>query len=89
MDERLTEGKGVGEASEGFMEESQKMVGPSVFWSLIVVAGFLGWMGSAIGFILFMLRPKENKRYLGFPALTWIGLLFVFFAFWIIGMMKA
>jgi len=67
----------------------QNRVSPSIFWTIILEIGFLGWVGSVIGFIIFILGRKGESKYLTFSSLTWIGLIFVFFALWIVGMMKA
>ena len=69
--------------------QSQERVSPSIFWSIILEIGFLGWIGSVIGFIIFILGRKGEGRYLHYSAFIWIGLTFVFFALWVLGMMKA
>jgi len=71
------------------LPQSQKGVSPSIVWSIIVEIGFLGWIGSVIGFIMYTLGRKGESKYWTSLTLTWIGLTFVFFALWIIGMMKA
>lgn len=69
--------------------ESQKTVPPDVFWSVVLEIGFLGWIGSVIGFIMFAIRRREGPEKSTYLSFVWIGLAFVFFALWIVGMMKA
>ncbi len=71
------------------MPQSKEIVSPSIFWSIILEIGFLGWIGSVIGFIIFILGRKGEGRYFHYHAFIWIGLTFVFFALWVVGMMKA
>lgn len=57
---------------------------PSVGWSLILIIGFFGWVGSTIGFI-FQGITKENrldKR----KALFWGVTIVIFYAFWVLGL---
>ncbi|MBN2384058.1 hypothetical protein JXQ70_14375 [bacterium] len=57
---------------------------PSLGWTIILLAGFLGWIGSTIGFI-FQGITKDNRLNKK-KALTW-GLLIVFFyALWVAGL---
>jgi len=72
-----------------YLSERKKSPSPNIFWTIFLEIGFLGWIGSVIGFILFPLRRKKETKYSTFSSLVWIGLTIVFFAFWIIGMMKA
>ena len=73
----------------GFITKRQKDPSPKIFWTILLEIGFLGWVGSVIGFIMFPLRRKEENQSLTSSFLVWIGLTIVFFAFWIFGMMKA
>lgn len=59
----------------------------SNMWAAVVEIGFLGWIGSTIGFI-FRAINKENK-FVGKKALFWGGLIAVFYTLWIIGLVKA
>ncbi len=68
---------------------NQKSTSPIILWTLVLEIGFLGWIGSVIGFIMFGLRPENeggNRASLNF---LWIMLAVVFFILWIVGMMKA
>lgn len=60
---------------------------PSVLWSIIVEIGFLGWIGSAIGFIFRVFSGQ--KGFNPTRAVFWGILLIFFYAFWIIGMLNA
>jgi hypothetical protein len=56
-------------------------------WAAVVEIGFLGWIGATIGFI-FRAISKENK-FVGKKALFWGVLMGVFYALWIVGLVKA
>ena len=60
---------------------------PDVFWSIFLEIGFLGWIGCAIGFIFRVFTGE--KGFNGRRALLWGGLIVVFYAMWILGMMRA
>lgn len=57
---------------------------PSVGWTIVLLIGFFGWIGSTVGFI-FQGITRENrlnkKR-----ALMWGLLIVVFYAMWIAGL---
>lgn len=67
----------------------QKPTTPSTLWSIIVEIGFLGWIGSVIGFIMFACKGDRKVRLLASKGLAWASLALIFFALWIVGMMKA
>ena len=67
----------------------QKATTPSTLWSIIVVIGFLGWIGSAIGFIMLACKGDREVRLFGSRGVTWVSLALIFFALWLVGMMKA
>jgi hypothetical protein len=69
--------------------ESQDVESPVIFWSIIVEIGFLGWIGSVIGLIMFALKRKGAGKLLSSLSLPWAGLALVFFALWIVGLFKA
>jgi len=71
------------------IHQSQEILPPSIFWSIILEIGLLGWIGSVIAFIMFTFRPKGESRYSIRSIIMWIGITCVFFALWIVGMMKA
>ena len=77
-----------GSAEKG-LPADQKSLPPSIFWSIMVEIGFLGWIGSVIAFITFVLRKKAEPVSHVFSASIWIGLIVVFFALWVVGMMRA
>lgn len=56
-------------------------------WAVLVVLGFLGWIGCAIGFIFgaFEKEGRFNNR----KALYWGSAVVACYAVWIIGMMNA
>lgn len=56
-------------------------------WAILVLVGFLGWIGCTIGFIFGAFEKQgrfNNKR-----ALKWGALVVVCYALWIVGMMNA
>ena len=56
-------------------------------WAAVVEIGFLGWVGSAVGFI-FRALDRDGK-FIGRKALFWGISLAVFYTLWIIGMLSA
>ena len=42
--------------------KNQNSPPPGVVWTILLEIGFLGWVGSIIGFILIPLRAKERKK---------------------------
>jgi hypothetical protein len=62
---------------------------PDAFWSVVVVLGFLGWVGSVIGLILRVLGPGRGSGNPGVSVIRWAGLIVIFFILWIWGMFKA
>jgi hypothetical protein len=77
------------EVSAAEVSRDQAVPGPDIFWSIVVVGGFLGWVGSVAAFILSAFKPREECALRHFPSLAWIGIALVFFALWIVGMMRA
>ena len=67
---------------------TQRFPVPDVFWSLVVEAGFLGWIGCLIVLILRLMGAEKSVRYSRAPV-AWGGLAVVFFGLWILGMMRA
>ena len=61
---------------------------PSTLWSIAVAVGFLGWIGSVIGFVLCACRGEKRLRLSSCPTLLWAGITLSFFALWIVGMIK-
>ena len=69
--------------------DSAETNAPDVLWSLLLIVGFLGWIGTAIGLIISPFRADSEKGIFNFSTLKWIVLWAAFFALWIFGMMKA
>lgn len=67
----------------------QKATSPSTLWSIIVEIGFLGWIGSVIGFIMFACKGDRKVKLSVSQGVAWASLALIFFALWIVGMMKA
>lgn len=86
------EGRGTSEDSASLKEEllqEQNVASPSVPWTIVLEFGFLGWVGSVIGFIVFRLRHKKDGVYPASTSLLWFILFVCFFGLWVVGMMKA
>ena len=62
---------------------------PSVFWTIVLEVGFIGWIGSAIGFLMLSLRGGQTVRLRSAPAIFWGLMVVAFYALWIIGMLRA
>jgi len=62
---------------------------PSTLWSIAVGVGFLGWIGSVIGFVMSACKGDNRLRLSPSPALIWAGITLSFFALWIVGMIRA
>ena len=74
---------------KGPISDDPQVSGPDIFWSIILLFGFLGWVGSVIAFILWGGRASYGDRILNASNFKWIGLWAVCFAAWIVGMVKA
>ncbi|MFC1852810.1 hypothetical protein ACFL27_21645 [candidate division CSSED10-310 bacterium] len=57
---------------------------PSIEWSLILIIGFFGWIGSTIGFI-FRGITQENRLHKK-RAFRWGILIVFFYALWVLGL---
>ncbi len=77
------------ELAEISVFDNPQVKGPDILWSIILLTGLLGWIGSAIGFIMSGFRTFQETMPLSFSKFKWIVLWAVFFAIWIVGMMKA
>ena len=69
--------------------ERQKAKRVSTLWRMIVEIGFLGWIGSTLGFIIFACKDDRKATFLTCRGLWWSSIALIFFALWIIGMVKA
>ena len=65
----------------------RERTGPDPAWSIVLVAGFLGWIGSGFGFIWKVLGGEARGRMR--RALVWGTGFAGFFLMWIMGMMRA
>jgi hypothetical protein len=68
---------------------SENEAAPHTLWSMVLLLGLLGWVGSTIGFILFACKGNGTWRISRAPGLLWGSLALVCFALWLVGMMKA
>mgnify|MGYP000975965433 CR=1 FL=1 len=59
----------------------------STFWSLIVVFGFFGWIGSTVALIFRGI--DDNNRLVKRKALFWGIMIVVCYALWVTGLMNA
>jgi hypothetical protein len=75
--------------SEEIKVQTEKGSSPDVFWTVVLEVGFLGWVGSLFGFIFVKWGPRKGSQKLLYKTLASIASAVVFFAIWIIGMMKA
>ena len=82
-------GLSVGDLSDLSVLENPQVKGPDVLWSIILLTGLLGWIGSVIGFIMSGFRASYKTSLLSLSNFKWILLWAVFFAIWVVGMMKA
>jgi hypothetical protein len=71
------------------LSKDQESTAPRILWTVILEIGFLGWIGSLICFIMFVLRRKREADSLTLSSFIWITLAAIFFTLWIVGMMKA
>ncbi len=61
---------------------------PDTSWSIVVVIGFLGWVSAVLIFIWRAFYEGSVKIKLK-PGLFWGSVVILFYALWIIGMMRA
>ena len=59
---------------------------PDVGWSVVVVIGFLGWIGSLLGLILVLFRQGEVR---GGKGIFLFGFSLLCFILWLVSMTKA
>ena len=74
---------------KGSVFDDPQVRGPDIFWSIILLTGLLGWIGSAIAFLMSGFRASQENKVLNVSNFKWIALWAVCFAVWIVGMVKA
>jgi hypothetical protein len=89
IDQSYRETEGGSGALDKSTPGSLEATSPSTPWSIIVEIGFLGWIGSVVGFIMFACKDSGEARLFARPALVWGCLSLIFFALWIVAMMRA
>jgi hypothetical protein len=72
-----------------FGERSQEVPGPNPGWSVLVVLGFLGWVGAVIGLIWFSWTPLRKAEGYRSISILWGCLALIFFILWIVAMFQA
>ena len=68
---------------------TQRSQEPDVFWTLILEVGLLGWIGSAIGFLMYGLAKGQTPKLRSRSAIFWGVMIIIFYTLWIVGMVKA
>ncbi len=68
---------------------AQKSQEPDVFWTLILAVGLLGWIGSAIGFLMYGLAKGQTPKLRSGSAVFWGVMIIIFYTLWIVGMVNA
>jgi hypothetical protein len=85
-DDRIEKLVGSGQAG---LLENDLAESPDTMWTLILEFGFLGWIGSVMGFIAFALKGDERLRIASSWGVLWGSITLICFVLWVIGMMKA
>jgi hypothetical protein len=62
---------------------------PHALWSVAVVVGFLGWVGSVLGFIFAALHEDHSNGKPFQKKVVWLSLVLGFGALWLAGMVMA
>jgi len=73
----------------GTVLKDPQVRGPDILWTIFLLAGFLGWIGSVIGFIMSQFRTFKATRFSISSNFKWILFGTFFFAVWIVGMVNA
>jgi hypothetical protein len=71
------------------LAENDRVASPDMLWTLVLEFGFLGWIGSVMGFIAFALKRDEQLRISTSRGVWWGSTTLICFALWVLGMMKA
>jgi hypothetical protein len=74
---------------KGSVFDDPQVRGPDIFWSIILLTGLLGWIGSAIAFLMSGFRTAQETRLFSLSNFKWIMLWAAFFTIWVVGIMKA
>ncbi len=69
------------------LESLKARTEPDYFWSIICEVGFIGWIACTIGFTFFVFTGE--KRFQPKRALAWGIPIVVFYALWVVGMLRA
>jgi amino acid permease len=86
---KLTDGRAYRHGEDAKAAEAPKRSHPHVVWSVAVVLGFLGWVGSAFGFIISVFRKDRGTEKAFRKGLVWLCLILAFAALWVAGMVMA
>lgn len=87
---RLADGNGEKSAiTKSPILDDLQVKGPDVFWTFVTLAGLLGWIGSTVCLIALGSKTAPKRSVFTFSNLKWVIFWAVFFALWILGMMKA
>jgi hypothetical protein len=82
--EKAPKGDGLIEAGH-----PKKSPHPRVGWSVSAVVGFLGWIASIVGFIVFSFRKDRRGGSAVLKRVVWVCLILAFAALWVAGMVMA
>ena len=88
-EEKNRTGSGERTALKEKLRKDQKGKSPIIPWTIILEIGFLGWIGTVIGFIMYRLRGERKPKILTSSVFIWVIPFVIFFALWIVGMVKA
>lgn len=80
--------KSIAKKTEEALAILERPMKPDPGWSMAVVFGLLGWIVGTLLFIWKAFRKGTTEVMLK-PALIWGGMTVIFYALWIIGMMRA
>ena len=89
MIEKGLKGSGNEMSLDSSVLKELKVKDPDVMWSIILLIGLLGWIGSVIALIMSGLKAPQKRNLWSFPTLRWIIFGAFFFAIWIVGMANA
>jgi len=84
LQQRTTVRAALAQDTARFAMQLQRPVGPHLGWSILLVIGFLGWVGATVCLIWYVVDGAGNfaRR----QGLLWGSLMAVFFTLWLIGM---